>query len=179
MNPELFEAYKNTTYRVYLTLGEIEIRIGVMNLLLQEFLLSNNVESWAFITACNPYSVLQNADANTFLNTQLEAYLLEKQYLFFKGVGVGDDDRVCSACFEKLVMRNRLGTFVFRVHPGVQHDLGGLGFKQIGIRTDTGVATETFEYHGKMRNQRTGRGPWGRRSDLSTHPRDPRRATSF
>jgi len=92
MNPELFEAYKNTTYRVYLTLGEIEIRIGVMNLLLQEFLLSNNVESWAFITACNPYSVLQNADANTFLNTQLEAYLLEKQYLFFKGVGVGDDD---------------------------------------------------------------------------------------
>jgi len=92
MNPELFEAYKNTTYRVYLTLGEIEIRIGVMNLLLHEFLLSNNVESWAFITACNPYSVLQNADANTFLNTQLEAYLLEKQYLFFKGVGVGDDD---------------------------------------------------------------------------------------
>ncbi len=92
MNPELFEAYKNTTYRVYLTLGEIEIRIGVMNLLLHEFLLSNNVESWAFITACNPYSVLQNADANTFLNTQLEAYLLEKQYLFFKGMGVGDDD---------------------------------------------------------------------------------------
>ncbi len=92
MNPELFEAYKNTTYRVYLTLGEIEIRIGVMNLLLQEFLLSNNVESWAFITACNPYSVMQNADANTFLNTQLERYLSEKQYLFFKGMGVGDDN---------------------------------------------------------------------------------------
>ena len=92
MNPELFEAYKNTTYRVYLPLGEIEIRIGVMNLLLQEFMLSNNVESWAFVTACNPYSVMQNADANTFLNTQLERYLSEKQYLFFKGMGVGDDD---------------------------------------------------------------------------------------
>ena len=92
MNPELFEAYKNTTYRVYLPLGEIEIRIGVMNLLLQEFMLSNNVESWAFVTACNPYSVMQNADANTFLNTQLERYLSEKQYLFFKGLGVGDDN---------------------------------------------------------------------------------------
>ena len=92
MNPELFEAYKNTTYRVYLPLGEIEIRIGVMNLLLQEFMLSNNVESWAFVTACNPYSVMQNADANTFLNTQLERYLSEKQYLFFKGMGVGDDN---------------------------------------------------------------------------------------
>ena len=92
MNPELFEAYKNTTYRVYLTHGEIDIKIGIMNLLLHELLLSNNSESWAFVTACNPYSVLQNADVNTFLNTQLEAYLLEKQYLFFKGMGVGDDD---------------------------------------------------------------------------------------
>jgi hypothetical protein len=48
--------------------------------------------SWAFITACNPYSVMQNEDVNTLLNTQLERYLLEKQYVFFKGIGVGDDD---------------------------------------------------------------------------------------
>ena len=92
MHSELFEAYKNTTYRVYLPHGEMDIRIGVMNPLLQELLLSNNVASWAFITACNPYSVMQNSDVNTFLNTQLEAYLLEKQYLFFKGMGMGDDD---------------------------------------------------------------------------------------
>jgi len=63
-----------------------------MNPLLQQLLLSNHVESWAFITACNPYSVMQNADVNTFLNTQLERYLFEKQYVFFKGMGVGDDD---------------------------------------------------------------------------------------
>jgi len=92
MNPELFEAYKNTTYRVYLPLGEIDIRIGVMNPLLQELLLSNHVASWAFITACNPYSIMQNADVNTLLNAQLEDYLSEKQYVFFKGMGVGDDD---------------------------------------------------------------------------------------
>jgi hypothetical protein len=92
MNPELFEAYKNTTYRVYLPHGEMDIRIGVMNPLLQELLLSNNVESWAFITAYNPYSVMQNADVNNILNTQLEDYLLGKRYLFFKGMGVGDDD---------------------------------------------------------------------------------------
>ena len=63
-----------------------------MNPLLQELLFRNNSESWAFITACNPYSVVQNADINTFLNTQLEDYLLGKGYLFFKGMGVGDDD---------------------------------------------------------------------------------------
>jgi hypothetical protein len=92
MNPELFEAYKNTTYRVYLPLGEIDIRIGVMNPLLQQLLLSNHVESWAFITAYNPYSVMQDTGVNTILNTQLESYLSEKQYVFFKGIGVGDDD---------------------------------------------------------------------------------------
>jgi hypothetical protein len=92
MNPELFGAYKNTTYRVYLPLSEIDIRIGVMNPLLQELLFRNNSESWAFITACNPYSVMQNEDVNTLLNTQLELYLLEKRYVFFKGMGVGDDD---------------------------------------------------------------------------------------
>lgn len=92
MNPELFEAYKNTTYRVCSPIGEIDIRIGVLNPLLQQLLLSNHVASWAFITAYNPYSVMQDAGVNTLLNTQLEDYLSEKRYVFFKGMGVGDDD---------------------------------------------------------------------------------------
>lgn len=92
MNRELFEAYKNTTYLVYSPIGEIDIRIGVMNPLLKELLLNNNVDSWAFMTAYNPYSVMQDTDVNTILNTQLEDYLSENQYLFFKGIGVGDDD---------------------------------------------------------------------------------------
>ena len=92
MHSELFEAYKNTTYLVYSPIGEIDIRIGVINPLLQQLLLNNSSESWVFITAYNPYSVMQNEDVNTLLNTQLERYLLEKQYLFFKGMGVGDDN---------------------------------------------------------------------------------------
>lgn len=92
MHSELFEAYKNTTYLVYSPIGEIDIRIGVMNPLLQELLLSNHLESWAFISACNPYSVMQDTGVNTILNTQLEDYLSGKRYLFFKGIGVGDDN---------------------------------------------------------------------------------------
>ena len=92
MHSELFEAYKNTTYLVYSPIGEIDIRIGVMNPLLQQLLLNNSSESWAFITACNTYSVMQNEDVNTLLNTQLEDYLSEKRYVFFKGMGVGDDN---------------------------------------------------------------------------------------
>ena len=92
MHSELFEAYKNTTYRVYSPIGKIDIRIGVINPLLQQLLLNNSSKSWAFITACNPYSVMQNEDVNTLLNTQLEDYLSGKRYVFFKGMGVGDDD---------------------------------------------------------------------------------------
>ena len=92
MHSELFEAYKNTTYRVYSPIGKIDIRIGVINPLLQQLLLNNSSESWVFITAYNPYSVMQDAGVNTILNTQLEDYLSGKRYLFFKGMGVGDDD---------------------------------------------------------------------------------------
>ena len=92
MHSELFEAYKNTTYLVYSPIGEIDIRIGVMNPLLQQLLLNNSSESWVFITACNPYSVMQDEDVNTLLNTQLEDYLSGKRYVFFKGIGVGDDN---------------------------------------------------------------------------------------
>ena len=92
MHSELFEAYKNTTYRVYSPIGKIDIRIGVINPLLQQLLLNNSSESWVFITAYNPYSVMQDAGVNTILNTQLEDYLSGKRYLFFKGIGVGDDN---------------------------------------------------------------------------------------
>ena len=92
MHSELFEAYKNTTYRVYSPIGEIDIRIGVLNPLLTELLLNNSSKSWVFITAYNPYSVMQDAGVNTILNTQLEDYLSGKRYLFFKGIGVGDDN---------------------------------------------------------------------------------------
>jgi len=89
---DLLEAYKNTTYRVYLPPGEVDIRIGVINPLLQELLSNNNAKSWAFVTACNPKSVMKNAAENILLNTQLENYLKEKRYVFFKGKGIGDDD---------------------------------------------------------------------------------------
>ena len=74
-------------------------------------------------------------------------------------VRVGDDDRVHRPRLEKFVMRNRLRAFVFRVHPGVQHHLGGLGFEQIRIGADTGVATETFKDHdGQNRRKRADHG---------------------
>lgn len=91
MKPELFEAYKNTTYRVHSPLGEVDIKIGAMNPLLQQLLLNYNTADWAFITAWNPCSLQQKMEVNISSNNQLEDYLLANHYVFFKGLGLGDD----------------------------------------------------------------------------------------
>ncbi len=52
-------------------------------------------------------------------------------------------------------MRDGLRALVFWVHPCVQNDFSGLGFEQVGIRADSGVATETFKYHGEGDSART------------------------
>jgi hypothetical protein len=41
------------------------------------------------------------------------------------------------------------------VHACIQNDFSGLGFEQVGIRADSGVATETFKYHGEGNSART------------------------
>jgi hypothetical protein len=45
-------------------------------------------------------------------------------------------------------MGDGFGALVFGVHACVQHHPGVACFEQIGIRADSGVATEAFENHG-------------------------------
>lgn len=91
MNFGFLDAYENTTYRAFSLFGEVDIRIGQKNSNLDQLLLGNKSESWAFITAFNPYSVKQKEDVNRFLNKQLEEYLNKNKYVFFDGLGIGDD----------------------------------------------------------------------------------------
>jgi hypothetical protein len=71
-------------------------------------------------------------------------------------VRVGDDDGIRRSGLKKLKVRNRGESLVFRVHSGIQHHLCIPCFKQIGIRTDTGVATEAFENHDKWTDEPVG-----------------------
>jgi hypothetical protein len=49
---------------------------------------------------------------------------------------------------------------MFRVHPGIEHDFGSLGFEEVRIRADTGVATETFKDHDRSRKKWDHGGRW-------------------
>lgn len=83
------KVYTNTTYRVFDP--SLDIRIGVDNKALGEFLSQIGHTHWAFLTAYNPYSqemsLFQNSKRNEVLLSDLN------QYRVFKGEGRGNEGR--------------------------------------------------------------------------------------
>ena len=66
----LLEAYKATCYEILNP--KIKIFIGQENEELQTFLKENEIKSWCFITAWNPYSKGLSKDENEELNIKLK-----------------------------------------------------------------------------------------------------------
>jgi hypothetical protein len=81
-------AYENTSFNVYQP--KISIRIGVINKELDNLLLANQCETYAFVTAYNPYSALKTYEENRELNEALYRDLID-HYQLFEGEGVGED----------------------------------------------------------------------------------------
>ena len=79
----LLEAYKATCYEILNP--KIEIFIGQENEELQTFLKENEIKSWCFITAWNPYSRALSKDENEELNSQLKNDL--KPYKIYSAQG--------------------------------------------------------------------------------------------
>jgi hypothetical protein len=88
MDNGLLSAYENTSYNVYQP--KISIRIGVINKELDNLLLANQCETYAFVTAYNPYSVLKTHEENLEQNEALYLDLID-HYQLFEGEGVGED----------------------------------------------------------------------------------------
>jgi hypothetical protein len=63
------------------------IRIGEYNLALDELLKRNKSESWAFITAYNPYSNALPEEENELRQENLLSRLKEKNFQFLNGYG--------------------------------------------------------------------------------------------
>lgn len=84
---DLFEAYKNTKYKV--SQHDIVIEIDKFNDKLNEFLNKYNSTEWAFITAYNPYSRVLTNDENRMRHDELIEFT--KAYITFEGHGVGED----------------------------------------------------------------------------------------
>jgi hypothetical protein len=90
IDQQLREAYLATTYEVkYLGL---QLRIGQENWHLEEFLIDNNVFSWAFISAWNPFSQPRSPSENENQHAKLIAFAKSKQWVFAEGFGVPQND---------------------------------------------------------------------------------------
>ena len=84
----LTAAYKATAYRVSDSpFGPLVIRIGEGNDLLDRLLVMNEATRWAYITACNPRSVMLTDEENGRRTEALRERLTS--FTTYRGEGVG------------------------------------------------------------------------------------------
>jgi hypothetical protein len=83
----LIEAYKNTKYIVFEP--TLIIEIGKLNQEIDDIIINHNSNSWAFITAYNPFSRILTNDENRLRHDELKE--LTKDYITFEGHGVGEN----------------------------------------------------------------------------------------
>lgn len=89
LDQQLLNAYINTNYVV--DIPRLNIRIGQKNWELSEFLIDNNIYSWAFISAWNPYSQVTDSQTNEKMHQTLCAEIKNKGLLFCEGHGISDN----------------------------------------------------------------------------------------
>lgn len=89
LDESLLKAYKQTTYAVPSL--KINIRIGEKCPLLDQLLQKLERRSWCFVTAWNPQSKLLSDEENKKRNHKLREYLIQSVYIYYDGLGVGDD----------------------------------------------------------------------------------------
>lgn len=84
---ELHIAYRETNYIVFYQKKEIVLRVGKysveMDFLLDEF----GFNSYAFITAANPYSTQKSRKENIQLNLELQNKMKQKGFKYVNGIG--------------------------------------------------------------------------------------------
>ena len=91
LSPALYKAYLDTSYIVYTPQTEYTLKIGTMNQEWQEFLQGKSCHFYFFITAWNPYSIIQLDTDNEKSNLKLIYTIKELQIEFFEGIGISSD----------------------------------------------------------------------------------------
>ena len=85
---ELEKAYRASRYEVFFPM--LTIQIGQLHPDLDEFLIDNNAFSWAFVSACNPFSKPLTVVKNEVRHKNLVRLLEEQDVDFCEGQGEGD-----------------------------------------------------------------------------------------
>src|SRR5260221_2151150 len=92
IDPDLLRAYQTSHFVVWSPEGEIVLRVGERNRRLDELMTKHAALSCAFITACNPGSVKLTDAENQVRRTELVHAVRKSGYVYFEGVGVGQDE---------------------------------------------------------------------------------------
>lgn len=82
------EQYRSTCYRVFINDQIFDLYIGQFNTDFQTYLRASNIDTWAIITAWNPYSKLKTDQENQFAQDQLMASLID--FTYYQAVGIPD-----------------------------------------------------------------------------------------
>jgi len=98
---ELEQAYRATTYRVFLPGGSFELRIDQASPGLAEWLAGRGEVNFAIITACNPGGEKSDPGRNAERQSALECDLLDGNYEPYAAENVADagDWPVEESCF--------------------------------------------------------------------------------
>ena len=84
---ELLKSYHATIYTTN-TPNAFHIKIGERNTALNEYLAANKFESWAYITAENPFSKKLIEAENNVRNEKLEKEINQKGFSYLAGKGI-------------------------------------------------------------------------------------------
>lgn len=90
ISQSLIDAYHATTYQVQLPDGMTAFRANQPAPELNALAAEQDVKSWIFITAYNPYSQQLSAEENEQRQSLLKNLLTLQCYKFYDGAGVGD-----------------------------------------------------------------------------------------
>lgn len=89
---QLEAAYLSTDYRVDdAPNGPFVIRLGELNIELEELLQVECEFTWAFVTASNPGSVAQSDEENSRRAAELQDRVRKRRWRYYLGSGVGRD----------------------------------------------------------------------------------------
>ena len=86
----LARAYLSTTYRVDAPGEPIALRVGRHSGALDRLLRQRGVQTWAFVTACNPHSLHLPEWRNLVRQRRLRALCRQLGFSALPGAGVGD-----------------------------------------------------------------------------------------
>lgn len=98
---KLADAYRATTYRVFLPGGALDLRIDQPDDRLRQWLAANGHACFAIVTAANPGSRQATPECNAERQAALECELLEGNYEPYAAEHVADDGQwpVEESCF--------------------------------------------------------------------------------